>query len=76
MLPGQKLTDTQKVILRLYAKDSAISIRKIVKKIIKPDKTMVGVWVQEFEKIGLIKRIGIGRNMRVFVTDAGRKEML
>ena len=72
----QCLNDVQKVILRLYAKNEKISIRNIKKVIIKPNKTMIGRMVVQFEKDGFIKRIGKGRNMSVFITDKGRKEVM
>jgi len=37
---------------------------------------MIGRWVIDFEERGLITRIGKGRNMSVFVTDKGKKEMM
>ena len=70
-----ELTEIQKLVLRLYAKDAKISIREIARKIIKPNKTMIARWIKMFEDEGLITRIGSNRNMRVFVTDKGKEVM-
>ena len=73
---NQNLSDVQRLVLRLYAKNEAISIREIAKVIIRPNKTMLGRWVIQFEKDGLITRTSDRHNMKVFLTDAGRKAML
>jgi DNA-binding MarR family transcriptional regulator len=70
-----ELTEVQRVILRMYAKNPGISLREIAKKIIHPNKTMIGVWVQWFEKEELITRIGNSNNKQVFVTEKGKKAM-
>ena len=70
------LSDVQRLVLRLYAKNEAISIREIAKVIIRPNKTMLGRWVIQFEKDGLITRTSDRHNMKVFLTAAGRKAML
>ena len=79
MLPdsqGQiELTEIQKLVLRLYAKDGTLSVREIARKIIRPNKTMIARWVWLFEGEGLITRTGANRNMRVLVTDKGREAM-
>ena len=69
------ISEVQRVVLRLYAKNPGISIRDIARKIIKPNKSIVGVWVLDFEKLGLITRIGNSNNKKVFVTEKGKKEM-
>ena len=69
------ISEVQRVVLRLYAKNPGISIRDIARKIIKPNKSIVGVWVLDFEKRGLITRIGNSNNKKVFVTEKGKKEM-
>ena len=69
------ISEVQRVVLRLYAKNPGISIREIARKIIKPNKSIVGVWVLDFEKRGLITRIGNSNNKKVFVTEKGKKEM-
>ena len=69
------ISEVQRLVLRLYAKNPGISIREIARKIIKPNKSIVGVWVLDFEKRGLITRIGNSNNKKVFVTDKGKKEM-
>ena len=69
------ISEVQRLVLRLYAKNPGISIREIARKIIKPNKSIVGVWVLNFEKRGLITRIGNSNNKKVFVTDKGKKEM-
>ena len=52
-----------------------MSLREIAKVTHRPNKTMLGRWVTQFEQDGFIIRIGHGRNMKVFLTDAGRKAM-
>ena len=69
------ISDVQRLVLRLYSKNPGISIRDIARKIIKPNKSIVGVWVIDFEKRGLITRIGNSNNKKVFVTEKGKKEM-
>ena len=69
------ISEVQRLVLRLYAKNPGISIREIARKIIKPNKSIVGVWVLDFEKRGLITRIGNSNNKKVFVTEKGKKEM-
>ena len=69
------ISEVQRVVLRLYAKNPGISIREIARKIIKPNKSIVGVWVLDFEKRGLITRIGNSNNKKVFITEKGKKEM-
>ena len=69
------ISEVQRLVLRLYAKNPGISIREIARKIIKPNKSIVGVWVLDFEKRGLITRIGNSNNKKVFVTQKGKKEM-
>ena len=69
------ISEVQRLVLRLYAKNPGISIRDIARKIIKPNKSIVGVWVLDFEKRGLITRIGNSNNKKVFVTEKGKKEM-
>ena len=69
------ISEVQRLVLRLYAKNPGISIRDIARKIIKPNKSIVGVWVLDFEKLGLITRIGNSNNKKVFVTEKGKKEM-
>ncbi len=71
-----QLSDIQKLVLRLYAGNASISLRDIVNVIIHPNKTMLGQWVQQFEKDGLLTRTGKGHRMKVFLTDAGRKALL
>jgi len=61
--------------LRLYARNESLSLRDIAKVITRPNKTMLGRWVAQFEQNGLIIRIGNRRSMKVFLTDAGRKAM-
>ncbi|MEI7846960.1 MAG: hypothetical protein WCK35_14260 [Chloroflexota bacterium] len=46
-----------------------------MKVITHPNKTMLGQWVQQFEKDGLLTRTGKGHRMKVFLTDAGRKAL-
>ena len=70
-----RLSDIQKLVLRLYSRNEAMSLREIAKVITRPNKTMLGRWVTQFEQDGFIIRIGHGRNMKVFLTDAGRKAM-
>ena len=69
------ISEVQRLVLRLYAKNPGISIREIARRIIKPNKSIVGVWVLDFEKHGLITRIGNSNNKKVFVTEKGKKEM-
>ena len=69
------ISEVQRLVLRMYAKNPGISIRDIARKIIKPNKSIVGVWVLDFEKRGLITRIGNSNNKKVFVTEKGKKEM-
>ena len=69
------ISDVQRLVLRLYSKNPGISIRDIARKIIKPNKSIVGVWVIDFEKRGLITRIGNSNNKKVFITEKGKKEM-
>ena len=69
------ISEVQRLVLRMYAKNPGISIREIARKIIKPNKSIVGVWVLDFEKRGLITRIGNSNNKKVFVTEKGKKEM-
>ena len=69
------ISEVQRLVLRLYTKNPGISIRDIARKIIKPNKSIVGVWVLDFEKRGLITRIGNSNNKKVFVTEKGKKEM-
>lgn len=70
-----ELSEIQKLVLRMYAKNESISLREIARVIIHPNKTMLGVWVIQFERDGFITRIGSGRNTKVFLTDMGRKAM-
>ena len=74
-IANYELSEVQKLVLRMYAKNESISLREIARVIIHPNKTMLGVWVIEFEKNGFITRIGKGRNTKVFLTDMGRKAM-
>ena len=69
------ISEVQRLVLRLYTKNPGISIREIARKIIKPNKSVIGVWVLDFEKRGLIMRIGNSNNKKVFVTEKGKKEM-
>ena len=71
-----QLSDIQKLVLRLYAGNASISLRDIVKVIIHPNKTILGQWVLQFEKDGLLTRTGKGHRTKVFLTDAGRKALL
>ena len=70
-----ELSEIQKLVLRMYAKNESLSLREIARVIIHPNKTMLGVWVIQFERDGFITRIGKGRNTKVFLTDMGRKAM-
>gem|GEM_PF-4597534 len=74
-LESLQINEIQKIVLRLYARNESLSLRDIAKVITRPNKTMLGRWVAQFEQNGLIIRIGNRRSMKVFLTDAGRKAM-
>lgn len=70
---NDELTDTERVIIRLFMTNPTISVREISKKMIRPGKSHIQKLLVDFERRGFIRRKPLEADARKIFTSITEK---